>query len=218
MTGKLGMSLLAAAAAAGIAAAPAEERPGPAFVEAHTFATLPEGIRFPEGIAANPASGDVFVGTFDFGPNANRLVRITRSGRIAAVKDFGAAPLLGLGFAGGKVYILNFGASKVQRVPALFSPASVVEDVATIPSIGSPGSRTAANPDGSSDTIAFGSNSFPAPNAMAFDAAGNLYVSDSFQGAIFRIDDVASCATPCASPSARAATRSSSPSPATIGC
>jgi sugar lactone lactonase YvrE len=33
---------------------------------------------------------------------------------------------------------------------------------------------------------------------MVFDRNGNLYVSDSFQGAIFRIDNAKTCATPCA--------------------
>ena len=49
----------------------------------------------------------------------------------------------------------------------------------------------------SQDTIMFGSNNFPAPNALAFDKRGNLYVSDSFQGAIFRIDNAHKCDTPC---------------------
>ena len=48
------------------------------------------------------------------------------------------------------------------------------------------------NPDGSQDLIEFGNNA-AAPNALAFDSAGNLYVSDSFQGAIFRIDAVGNC-------------------------
>ena len=42
------------------------------------------------------------------------------------------------------------------------------------------------NPDGSEDIITFGSGAH-VPNAMVFDKNGNLYVSDSFQGAIFRI-------------------------------
>ena len=33
------------------------------------FATLPEGVRFPEGITADPATGEIFVATFDFGPH-----------------------------------------------------------------------------------------------------------------------------------------------------
>jgi DNA-binding beta-propeller fold protein YncE len=162
------------------------------------FATLPDGVRFPEGIAANPATGDIFVGTFDSG-SPNKLMRFTRHGRLAAIKDFGATPLLGLDFDArqNKLYILNFGASKLQRLPAGFDAATVVEDVATFPAIGAPAPRSTGNPDGSSDTITFGSNKFPAPNAMTFSRSGSLYVSDSFQGAIFRIDNVATCTQPC---------------------
>ena len=166
-------------------------------VDTQEFGTLPDGVRFPEGITANPATGDIIVGTFDFGPNPNKLVRFSKNGKVTAVRDFGGTPLLGLGFAAGKVYILNFGASKLQRIAANFTGTTAVEDLATFPSIGSPGSRTEGNPDGSSDTITFGSNSFPAPNAMVFDAAGNLYVSDSFQGAIYRIANATTCAAPC---------------------
>ena len=167
---------------------------------AQQFATLPEGVRYPEGITANPATGEVIVGTFDFDPaHPNKLLRFARNGQLAGKKDFGATPLLGLGFnpADGKVYILNMGASKVQRIEAQFTEGSTVVDVATVPGIGAPGNRTVDNPDSSTDTIAFGSNSFPAPNAMAFDASGNLYFSDSFQGAIFRIDNAAACTGAC---------------------
>jgi hypothetical protein len=162
------------------------------------FATLPDGVRFPEGIATNPHNGDIFVGTFDFG-SANKIVRFTREGHVSAIKDFGGTPLLGLDFDARqrKVYILNFGASKLQRMPANFDASTPVEDVATIPAIGAPAPRSVANPDGSSDTIMFGSSNFPAPNAMTFTRSGSLYVSDSFQGAIFRIDNVATCTTPC---------------------
>jgi sugar lactone lactonase YvrE len=159
-----------------------------------TFAVLPEGVRFPEGITANPANGDVYVGTFDFG-GQNALLRYDFRGRLLGRLDFGG-PLLGLQFGprDGKVYIASFGASKIQRVRADF--AGGIEDVASIPGIGAPASRAVGNPDGSSDTILFGSNSFPGPNAMTFDAAGNLYVSDSFQGAIFRIASADAC-SPC---------------------
>ena len=164
------------------------------------FATLPDGVRFPEGITADSATGDVFVATFDFGPNANKLMRFSKNGHLSAIRDFGGTPLLGLDFdaARGKVYILNFGASKVQRIVANFDPTTAVEDVATLPSIGAPGPRTVGNPDGSNDTITFGSGGFPAPNAMTLSRDGSLYVSDSFQGAIYRIDNNAACAKPCA--------------------
>ncbi|MGB2817450.1 MAG: SMP-30/gluconolactonase/LRE family protein [Burkholderiaceae bacterium] len=160
-----------------------------------TFAVLPEGVRLPEGITANPANGDIYVGTFDFG-SPNKLLRYDGRGRLIGSLEFGGTPLLGLQFGpkDGKVYIANFGASKIQRVKADFT--GPIEDVATIPGIGAPASRTVGNPDGSTDTIIFGSVGFPAPNGLAFDAAGNLYVSDSFQGAIFRIASAHACA-PC---------------------
>jgi DNA-binding beta-propeller fold protein YncE len=169
--------------------------------DAQEFATLPAGVRFPEGITANPANGDVFVATFDAREPStvrnNKLLRYSRSGRLLAQRDFGATPLLGLGFRGGQVYILNFGASQLQRIAANFDAATPVQAVANFPSIGPTAPRTTGNPDGSSDVITFGSGGFPAANAMVFDAAGNLYVSDSFQGAIYRIDNAAGCAAPC---------------------
>jgi DNA-binding beta-propeller fold protein YncE len=167
---------------------------------AQKFAVLPDGVRFPEGITANPATEDIYVGTFDFGPNANKLLRFGRNGHLEAERDFGGTPLLGLAFdaAHNTVYIANFGASKIQRIAANFDATSAVVDVADLPKIGAPGDRTVINPDTSSDIIHFGSSSFPAPNGLEFDSHGNLYVSDSFQGAIFRIDNAALCATPCA--------------------
>ena len=165
-----------------------------------TFAVLPDGVRFPEGITANPANGDIYVGTFDTGPNSNKLLRFNRDGHVVASRDFGITPLLGLEFdrAHKKVYVLNVGdfvgtGSKIQRVTA---DLTQLEDVAIIPPIGAPTPRTVGNPDLSFDTITFGDNA-RVPNAMVFDSHGNLYVSDSFQGAIFRIDGAAHCHTPC---------------------
>lgn len=164
------------------------------------FAVLPDGVRYPEGITANPATGDIFVATFDNDKaSANRLLRYSKDGRLSAVHDTGGSPILGLEFdaAHGKVYLLNFGASKVQRIAADFDASTPFETVATIPSIGPPGPRIVANPDGSSDTITFGSNGFPAANGTTFARNGALYISDSFQGAIFRIDNAATCGGAC---------------------
>jgi sugar lactone lactonase YvrE len=163
------------------------------------FATLPDGVRFPEGITANPATHDIYVSTLDFGPNANKVLRFNRNGRLIAQKNFGATPLLGLAFhrASAKVYIANLGAGKIQRIAANFDAATPVEDVATLPHIGAPLPRSEGNPDGSADSIIFGSNFMPAPNGLVFDKAGNLYVSDSFQGAIFRINNPAGCTATC---------------------
>jgi len=164
-----------------------------------TFAVLPDGVRFPEGITANPANGDIYVGTFD-GGNQNKLLRYNRHGRLVASRDFGITPLLGLEFdrANKKVYITSIGdfvggASKIQRVAA---DLSQLEDVAVIPPTGAPAPRVAGNPDGSSDTIAFGSGA-RVPNALVFDKSGNLYISDSFQGAVFKITNPSGCTPGC---------------------
>lgn len=169
---------------------------------AKRFATLPDGVRFPEGITANPKNGDIYVGTFDAPPNnrPNKLLRFDRHGHLVASRDFGNTPLLGLEFdrVNNKVYIANVGnfagvASKIQRVAA---DLTGLQDVAIIPGIGAPDPRTVGNPDGSSDTITFGSGA-RVPNAMVFDSHGNLYVSDSFQGAIFKITNPEGCAPSC---------------------
>ena len=62
---------------------------------AQQFAVLPDGVRYPEGIAANPATGDIFVATFDFGPNANKLMRFAKNGKLSAIRDMGGTPMLG---------------------------------------------------------------------------------------------------------------------------
>ena len=170
------------------------------------FATLPDGVRYPEGITANPHTGEIYVSTFDFG-KPNKLLRFSRHGNLVAQRDFGPSPLLGLEFdhMHQKVYIANAstlsgvpsaGASRVQRIAADFNGSTPVVDVATIPAIGAPGDRTEINPDTSKDVITFGSGA-AAPNAMVVDSQGGLYVSDSFQGAVFRIANAATCAPPC---------------------
>jgi DNA-binding beta-propeller fold protein YncE len=170
------------------------------------FATLPAGVRFPEGITADSKTGDIFVGTFDAPPNnrPNKLLRFDRHGRLEASRDFGNTPLLGLEFHRGsqKVYIAAVGdfsgtGSRIQRIAANFNGATVIEEVAMIPAIGAPAPRTVPNPDGSVDIITFGNNA-RVPNALAFDGSGNLYISDSFQGAIFRIDNPTACTPGCA--------------------
>jgi DNA-binding beta-propeller fold protein YncE len=170
---------------------------------AERFATLPDGVRLPEGITANPKTEEIYVSTFDFGPNSNKLLRFKKNGQLVAQRDFGATPLLGLQFntQDNKIYICNVGAlvggvSKIQRIAADFNDTTPIEDVALIPKTGPAPDRAVGNPDGSQDMIIFGNNA-AAPNGLTFDRRGNLYVSDSFQGAIFRIDNAHKCATPC---------------------
>ena len=170
---------------------------------AKRFATLPDDLRFPEGIASNPYNGDIYVGTFDGGV-LNSILRYSNSGLLLARNDFaGITPLLGLAFnpLDNHVYVASVddftvGGSKIQRIPGDFTGSTAAEDVAFIPSIGAPPNRIVGNPDGSNDILEFG-NLARVPNALAFDSAGDLFVSDSFQGAIFRIDDAAACVTPC---------------------
>ena len=156
-----------------------------------TFAVLPQGVANPEGITANPANGDIYVSTFSA---PFKLLRYNRHGTLLAQLDF-AQPLLGLEFRNNKVYITNVGnfvgaASKIQRVNA---DLSGLEDVAIMPHIGAPAPNFAVgNPDGSTDFITFGDNA-SVPNALVFDSAGTLYISDSFQGAVFKIANVAGC-------------------------
>jgi len=166
---------------------------------AKTFALLPEDVRYPEGIAIDPETGDIFVSTFDFGPNENQLLRYSKRRTLEARLSFGGTPLLGLAFNSmdGKVYIANFGAGQIQRIAPDFSSTSEVEVVATLPKIGAPENRTIGNPDASEDRIEFGSNEVAAPNAMLFSANGTLYVSDSFQGAIFSLANAESCSGTC---------------------
>ena len=161
------------------------------------FAELPAGVPFPEGITADP-EGNIYVSTFIFGPN-NKLLRFDADGVLQAQIDFAREPLLGLAYnvRDNKVYICNaralagLGPSQIQRVDADFAdgtPIMEVENVAIIPGIGAPPDRIITNPDTSEDTITFG-NFAAAPNALTFDSKGNLFVSDSFQGAAFKIKD-----------------------------
>ncbi|WP_155944485.1 hypothetical protein [Pseudoxanthomonas sp. Root630] len=166
------------------------------------FATLPPDVRQPESLDVDPATGEVYVGTFDArAPDTarnNQLLRFAADGRLLAQRRFGPTPLTGVAFHDGRVYVLNFGASTLQRLPARFDADSAIEDVATFTALSpaAPPARRIDNPDGSHDTITFGAQGFPAINGMVFDRAGTLYVSDSFQGAIYRIAKAATC-RPC---------------------
>lgn len=196
------LKLLVATVAWAFGAAGAAAAAGPLRVAVEPFITLPADVRHPEGLTTHPVSGEIYVGTFDArmpeSVRNNQLLRYSASGRLLARKSFGPTPLTGMAYADGQVYILNFGASKLQRIEAAFTSASRVEDLADFQALvpTAPEARRVDNPDGSHDQISFGSAGFPAPNGMVFDRAKNLYVSDSFQGAIYRIEAATSCA-PC---------------------
>ncbi len=166
------------------------------------FVSLPENVRYPEGLAADPETGSIYVATFDFyGPSEhypNKLLRYDSDGKLLDQRDFGGTPMLGITLnpRDGKIYIANFGESKIQRISKNFSATTPIEDVTTVPRIGAPGERIVQNPDGTEDRITFG-NEFSAPNVIIFDDKGDLLFSDSFQGAVFRVASPDTCAAPC---------------------
>ncbi|MBT2744899.1 MULTISPECIES: hypothetical protein [unclassified Lysobacter] len=181
---------------------PGQAQTAPVRLPVKLFALLPEDFRHPESLAVNPANGDVFVGSFDArtpeSSRANQILRLSSQGKLVARHPLGPTPITGLAFAGNHVYFLNFGLSRLQRLPSNFDENTTVEDVATFAALSptSPAERHVANPDGSQDTIRFGSNGFPAINGLTFDRAGSAYVSDSFQGALYRISAATQC-RPC---------------------
>ncbi|SFM04625.1 SMP-30/gluconolactonase/LRE family protein [Variovorax sp. OV329] len=199
---RLGHALATALLLLGVAGAVQAADAGPVRVKVEPFITLPEDVRHPEGLATNPANGEIFVATFDArmpeSARNNQVMRYTSDGRLLARRSFGPTPLTGIEYADGKLYILNFGASKLQRIDAAFNASTRVEDLIEFKALTPPAptARSVQNPDGSKDLVTFGSSGFAAPNGMVFDKARNLYVSDSFQGAVYRIERATSCA-PC---------------------
>lgn len=128
------------------------------------FAALPAGAINPEGITAD-ARGNIYVTTFAVtGTAPGQLVVFAPSGRLLrqmAVEN-SSSLLLGLAFhpATGDLLVIDFGSQQVLRVDPDTGASTVF---ATIPGGAAAG-----------------------PNALAFDSAGNVYISDSFQGVIWR--------------------------------
>ena len=130
-----------------------------------TFATLPAGTAHPEGITADDR-GNLYVANFDVskasGPGD--VVVFDREGKLLrqlSIPD-SSALLLGLAFRpqSGDLLVIDFGNQRVLRVDPITGSATPFTTI--------PGGANAG------------------PNALAFDAAGNVYISDSFQGIIWR--------------------------------
>jgi sugar lactone lactonase YvrE len=133
---------------------------------AQLFAVLPDGATGPEGLTVGP-DGNVFVATFGF----NAAGAVTGLGQLYVFNPEGkllrnvsvqhSSPhLLGLAFhpQTGALLVIDFGGGQVLRVDPFTGASSVFITVT-----------------GSSGL-----------NAMTFDSAGNVYVSDSFQGIIWK--------------------------------
>jgi sugar lactone lactonase YvrE len=130
------------------------------------FAVLPAGATGPEGITLGP-DNNLYVATYGYnasGPvsGSGKVYVFNRAGRLLRqLTVAGSTPnLLGLAFhpTTHALLVIDSGASKVLNVDPHTGSASVFMTVT-----GSAGL-----------------------NALAFDASGNVYVSDSFQGIIWK--------------------------------
>ena len=126
------------------------------------FATLPAGAANPEGIAVD-RHGDVYVTTFAVtGTPPGRLFVFDDDGHLKRQVEVAGSSNLLLGVAfhpdTHELLVIDFGAGRVLRVNP-FSGAAT----------------TFATVTGSSGL-----------NALAFDRAGNVYISDSAQGIVWR--------------------------------
>jgi sugar lactone lactonase YvrE len=137
------------------------------------FADLPHPLRNPEGIAVDGA-GSIYVADFDYrGTSATgRIAVFAHSGRLLRILAPNSSPaLLGIAFhpTTNDFLVVDFGAHRVLRVNPITGASATFAEV----------------PDEGAGL-----------NALAFDAAGNVYISDSFQGIIWKTGPFGGVATP----------------------
>lgn len=127
------------------------------------FATLPAGALNPEGIAVEPRSGDVYVTGFNpAGTGQAQIYVFDEDGRFKRTIPVSpsSSALLGLDFhpTTHRLLVIDFGAGNVLDVNPHTGAASVFM------------------PATAGDGL----------NALTFDHAGNVYVSASFSGRVYR--------------------------------
>lgn len=137
-----------------------------------TFAVLPDGSSGPEGLEVDSA-GNAYVTTFGFTASGSasgpgQLFVFDAAGRLVRqVSVAGSSPhLLGLRFhpMTGAFLVIDFGGGVVFDVNQRTGAAVVFM---TLPALPHPGLGTGLND-------------------ITFDKAGNVYVSDSFQGVVWK--------------------------------
>ena len=141
----------------------ADSHPATADRGVSRFATLPVGPGHPEGIAA-AAAGNIYAASFEFS-GVNNIYVFAPNGRLKDTIALNGHVPLGLQFGpDGKLYVADFGNGAVLQ---LAPPGHAI-------------TRTYPVCAGGGTTCGL--------NAIAFDASGLLYVSDSFGGNIFTLD------------------------------
>lgn len=143
---------------------------------ADRFATLPDGAAAPEGIEVD-RHGNVYVAAFGSASGVGELFVFDRRGRFerqVTVPDASPSPL-GLAFQPGTrtLLLVDFGSSRVLAVDPHTGSSTVFM---TLPALPRP---------------ALGSGL----NDITFDRAGNVYVSDSFQGVVWTTGPAGGVAT-----------------------
>jgi len=133
------------------------------------FATLPPGAKHPEGITVDE-HGNVYVTTFGAegtSSGTGQMFVFDKHGRlIRQVNVVGSSTLLlDLAFhpTSGDLLVLDFGASKVLTVDPVSGASRVFSDISS------------------------GGQQQPGLNVLTFDRTGNVYVSASFAGAVYKI-------------------------------
>ena len=138
------------------------------------FADLPHPLRNPEGLAVDRLRGEFYVADFDYRVTSKtgRIAVFDRSGRLLRVLSLNSTPmLLGLDFhpITHELLVIDFGGKQVLRVDALTGASQTFAVPALAPDSGL--------------------------NALTFDKAGNVYISDSFQGIIWKTGPAGGVAT-----------------------
>jgi streptogramin lyase len=145
------------------------------------FAVLPDGSTGPEGLTVGPG-GDVFVTTFGFNAEGgvttpSQLFVFQPNGRLVRqVTIENASPhVLGLAFnpVTGALIVLDFGAGTALAVDPVTGHSSLFMTASTT---GTPEANVPGTDPSKSGL-----------NGVTFDRAGNTYISDSFQGIIWKV-------------------------------